>query len=106
MVSMGCIFGSAPTTFGDLNSKSKTYASRTFEDVVNGLLIGGKGYAGFQHRPATATHYGARWRSRTPLPEQDLAHDVGTGRPASPASSAAAQRVDARRYMAEPSTPR
>ena len=41
-------------TFGDLNS-IQDYAARTFEDVVNDLLISGKGYAGFLSTRDSAT---------------------------------------------------
>lgn len=41
-------------TFGDLNS-IQDYAARTFEDIVNDLLVSGKGYAGFLSTRDSAT---------------------------------------------------
>ena len=78
-------------TFGDLNS-IQTYTSRTFEDVVNDLLVSGKGYAGFlsTRDSATTVQVGA---GRLYTAGKIFAHDVTQAVSLSTYLPAAAQRI-------------
>lgn len=78
-------------TFGDLNS-IQTYADKTFSDVVNDLLVSGKGYAGFlaTRDSATTVEVG---QGRLYTAGKIFAHDAVSTVSLSSYLPAAAQRI-------------
>ena len=78
-------------TFGDLNS-IQTYADKTFSDVVNDLLVSGKGYAGFlaTRDSATTVEVG---QGRLYTAGKIFAHDAMSTVSLSSYLPAAAQRI-------------
>lgn len=78
-------------TFGDLNS-IQTYADKTFSDVVNDLLVSGKGYAGFPAARDSATTVEVG-QGRLYTAGKIFAHDAMSTVSLSSYLPAAAQRV-------------